>query len=89
MDAYEAGFSFTGDGKRPGPDEFELSAGYNEFSYDLETHQIHVIGYTPGEVHDLLHLYREHLQLLADFTRQQTDLMDAYRSGPGDIPPGP
>jgi hypothetical protein len=80
------GFSFPETGKLSGPDEFP--EGYTEFDYDIETHRLHVIGYSTDEVAEMLRLYREHLQLLADFTRHSRIAADAYRSGPGDIQPG-
>jgi hypothetical protein len=80
------GFRFFEPVKRPGLEE--LPEGYTEFDYDIETHRLHVIGYSTDETRDLLSMYREHLQLLADFTQRHQVAADAYRSGPGDIQPG-
>lgn len=41
-------------------------APFKEFDFDLRTQRLRCAGYTPAEVYDLLHLYREHLRLLGE-----------------------
>lgn len=69
--------------QQPGPEpkELELRAD-REFEFRLETQHLRVVGYSVEEVAGLLRLYREHMELIAAFARQQGGLGDAYRSGP-------
>lgn len=39
---------------------------FREFEFDLRTQRMRCAGYTPAEVSDLLHLYRENLRLLGE-----------------------
>lgn len=39
---------------------------FKEFDFNLQTQRLRCAGYTPAEVSDLLHLYREHLRLLGE-----------------------
>lgn len=41
---------------------------FREFDFNLQTQRLRCAGYTPAEVSDLLHLYREHVRLLTEQT---------------------
>lgn len=51
---------------------------FTEFDFNLQTNRLHVVGYSPAEVSDLLSLYRDHLRLMSDFAQSVNDVM---RSG--------
>jgi hypothetical protein len=59
---------------QPVTDEPELESveaePFKEFDFNLQTQRLRCAGYTPAEVSDLLHLYREHLRLLGTQVQQ-------------------
>lgn len=50
---------------------------FKEFDFNLQTQRLRCAGYTPAEVSDLLHLYREHIRLLGELSAALPDHMHA------------